>query len=971
VPDQPDQPEREPDRGPDRVTDRAPDLVPGHIIDRRTFLKGVGAATLAGAQLDHATAAEPNEPASPAPSGAGPSGAEPDQSSPLGPLGQPGPPSARPDRVVYRGEHLRAVAMPLGGIGAGSIALAGDGGLRQWQMVHNVNHLAHVPGSFFGVWARRPGAESVARVLQSAENYDDSRFQAPPRTSNDHLAPAESRRLLEALPGVKQIEYAGEYPMAELGYHDPQLPVEVSLTAYSPFIPLNAKDSGLPAIVFEFRLKNPGTQPVAASVLATQQNFVGWDGGSAIEGVEYFAYGGNRNTLERSVGLTAIDMENPRLPGGFPFQGRVALAALDDDATFVTQWDHTRLLWDDFAEDGRLENTEGAASSQDGRTWNGALAVQVELKPGEERTVTFVLAWYFPNRYVNWDQSGMTVADRKSRLWLGVMYSNWFKSAMDAARYVAQNHERLARETRLFRDTFYDSTLPYALLDAVSSQASIIRTPTGIWLEDGGFHGFEGCCGASTGHCGGSGCCPLNCTHVWGYEQSLAHLFPELERTMRRTDWEVQQSPEGYVFTRTALPAYLPRPWEMKTPVEERVALDGMISTVLKTYREYRQGGGREWLLRYWPNVKRCVDYTQRTFDPGARGVIEGEQYNTYDISIYGLNTFIGGYYLAALRAAEEMGGIAGDEATARRYHQIYEQGRQTLASELWNGEYYVQKVDMEKYPKYEYGPGCLSDQLLGQWWAHQLDLGYILPPEQVATAALSIARYNWRDNFRGFKQDPRPFASDDDPGLLICSWPKGGRPAVPTLYSDEIWTGMEYQVAALLIQEGHFEAALKIVLGTRRRYDGRQRSPWNDIECGDHYARAMSSWSMLEAASGQRTSAPDGFLAFAPRSTPERFRSFFISAEGWGTFDQTTSEGPATAALHVAYGQVRLRAIELALAVGSADAIRRVSGSLNGQPVEIESRAPGPSGQAGKTVRLEPSAELVLKAGDTLRVSL
>lgn len=913
-------------------------------IDRRTFLKGVGAgaaASLAGTRVQAKSTPEAPPPAA-------------DPAAP--------PASARPDRVVYRGEHLRAVAMPLGGIGTGVIALAGDGGLRQWQVVHNVDHLAHVPHSFFGVWARPANGAALARVLQSAETYDQSAFQAPP-TTNDHVVPPESRRLLAALPGVKSLDFAGEYPIAEIHYHDSALPIAVALEAWSPFIPLDAKSSGFPAIVFDFTLRNSGTAPVAASVLATLQNFVGWDGHSPIEGVEYFAYGSNRNTLERSTGLTAVEMSNPRLPARFPFQGRLALAALSEGASYVTQWDNLELLWADFADDGRLADTEGEAPSAEGRTWNSALAAPVTLKPGEEARVAFILAWYFPNRYQNWGQSSMTVGDRKSQFWLGVRYATWYKSALEVVRDVAQELPRLSEQTHLWRDTFYDSSLPYVLLDAVSSQASIIRTPTGIWLEDGDFHGFEGCCGASTGHCAGEGCCPLNCTHVWGYEQALARLFPELERTMRHNDWDVQQAPEGYVFTRTALPTYLPRPWEMKTPVGERVALDGMISTVLKTYREYRQGAGRDWLLKYWPNVKRCMKYVARTFDPEARGVIEGEQFNTYDISIYGLNTFIGTYYLAALRAAEEIARLAGDESSAGRYHAVYERGRATLASELWNGEYYVQKVDMEKYPKYEYGQGCLADQLLGQWWAHQLDLGYILPEEQVKGAVRSIARYNWRESFAGFKQDPRVFASEHDQGLLICSWPKGGRPAVPTLYSDEVWTGIEYQVAALLIQEGMFDEALKIVRGTRARYDGRERSPWNDVECGDHYARAMSSWSMLEAASGQRTNAAEGYLAFAPRPAPEHFRSFFISAEGWGTFDQKTSGASQVNTLRPAYGRVRLRRLELAYQAGGNP--RQATASVDGQALSLRANV------SDKTVRLEASPEIELKAGDTLRVEI
>ncbi len=862
--------------------------------------------------------------------------------------------------------------MPLGGIGTGSIALAGDGGLRQWQIVHNVNHLAHVPHSFFAFWGKVEDGPGVARVLQSSALYDQSNFK-PPATSNDHVVPGESRKLLERLPGVKEIEFAGEYPIAEIRYLDPALPAEVSLEAYSPFVPLNSKDSGLPVIVFEFKVKNAGARALTASLLATLQNLVGWDGQSPIVGVENFAYGFNRNTLQRSAGLTAIEMSNPRLPEDFPFQGRLALAAFTDqsaartgsatEATYTTQWDNLELLWNDFSDDGELANREGEESSAAGRTWNGALAVPLTLKPGEEKSVIFLLAWHFPNRYLNWSQSFMTIEDKKSKFWLGTMYANWFGSALEVVHHLRDKLSRLREETKRFRDTFYDSTLPYVLLNCLSSQTSIIRTPTCIWVQDGHLHGFEGCCGASTDHCSASGCCPLNCTHVWGYEQTLSRLFPDLERTMRHTDFNVQQHASGYVFTRTALPFYLPRPWEMKTPVEEKVALDGMISTALKTYREYRRGAGREWLVTLWPRIKKLMEYTMTTFDANSDGLIEGEQYNTYDISVYGVNSFIGSLYLAALRAAEEMGRVVGDEAAAQQYRTVYEKGRANLPHELWNEEYYIQKVDLEKYPKNQYGIGCHSDQLLGQWWAHQLGLGYILPQDQVRSALRSIVKYNWRKNLSTFKQQPRIFASQRDQGLLICTWPKGGRPEVPTLYSDEVWTGIEYEVAGLLLYEGMVEEALNIVRATRARYDGRERSPWNDVECGDHYARAMSSWALLEAIGGQRYNAAEGFLAFAPQTTPENFRCLFITADGWGTFDHKVSGRSQVNSLVAAYGQVKLRTLELDFQAHGTPRVASVF--LNGRSRAVNSHF------AGKTVRLESDQELQLNPGESLRVEI
>ena len=907
-------------------------------IDRRTFLKNVsaGAATLANASV---LAAQPS-PAQPPSADA------------------PAPSPRRTERIVYRGEKLRAVAMPLGGIGTGSIALAGDGGLRQWQIVHNVNHLAHVPHSFFGFWARTEGSPSVARVLQSSALYDQSNFQ-PPVTSNDHVVPAESRRLLEQLPGVKELEFAGEYPIAQIRYLDTDLPAEVSLEAYSPFIPLNAKDSGLPVIVFEFKVKNPGSRPLRASLLATLQNLVGWDGQSPIVGVENFAYGSNRNMLARARGIRAIELSNPRLPDDFPFQGRLVLAALSENASYLTQWDNLESLWKDFSEEGELANREGEEPSALGRTWNSALAVPLELQPGEAKSAAFLIAWFFPNRYVTWSQPALTIEDKKTKFWLGTMYGNWFKGPLEVSYYVRENFERLTQETRRYRIALYDSTLPFELLDSVSSQVSIIRTPTCIWIEDGHLHGFEGCCGASTTHCGISGCCPLNCTHVWNYEQSLSRLFPDLERTMRHTDLEIQQHPSGYIPHRTILPFYLPRNWGRKIGGPENPALDGMLGTVLKTYREYRQGAGEEWLSRLWPRVKKLMEYVMNTLDPDGEGVIRGEQPNTYDISIYGPNAFIGSLYLAALRAAEEMARRTGDRRMAERYRQVYEKGRVNLPREIWNGEYYVQKVDLVKHVEHQYGLGCHADQLLGQWWAHQLDLGYLLPEDQVRTTLDSVLKYNWREDFAGFQQEPRAFASEHDKGLLICTWPKGGRPKVPTLYSDEVWTGIEYEVAGLLLYEGRDEDAMKILRGVRARYDGRERSPWNDIECGDHYARAMSSWTLLEAAAGQRYNAAEEFLAFAPNTTPENFRCFFITAAGWGTFDQRISQSAQVETLSARYGRVSLRALEFACG-GKAT---KASAMLNGKALPLTSSF------IAKGARLEASPAIVLNAGDSLQV--
>ncbi len=856
--------------------------------------------------------------------------------------------------------------MPMGGIGTGTVSICGDGSLRQWEIVNQVNHQGYVPQSFFAVWAKPLRGKAVAKVLQSPP-LEDEDF-TPAASVSDHIVPDELRELMDDLPGVEAVEFVGEYPIAQLTYKDDALPVEVKCECFSPFVPLNEKDSGLPAIVFIFSANNPTEQTVNVSFLATLQNFVGWDNVSLIRENENFGYGGNRNTVLHLNGLTAIEMRNDRLPNDAPTWGTVCLATTNAGATYLADWEELESLWDDFTRDGRLSNAAAGQPSPTWETWNGALCVSLTVEPRTTQDAKLLLCWHFPNRIVNWGQPGGIIKDQKSKFYLGNAYNNHFGSAAAVAEYVRDNFERLADETRKFRDTFYDSTLPYPLLDAVTSQASIIRTPTGMWIEDGTYHAFEGCNGASTGGADRvGGCCPLNCTHVWNYEMSLAALFPALERTMRRTDLLVQMREDGSIPHRTIVPEYLPRLWgDIGGPRHH--ALDGMLGTILKTYREFRKCGDVEWLKSVAQPTAKLMDYIMRTFDAQGDGVIRGEQPNTYDIHTYGSNTFIGTLYLAALRAMEEMSKIVA-QTDSLRYRERFEMGRENYDKLCWNGEYFINNFDAPGEPPETYnkrncwGTGCHADQLLGQWWAHELGLGYVLPEAHVKAALQAIMRYNFREGFVGFKHAPRQFASEHDRGLLICTWPQGGRPEVPILYCDEVWTGIEYAVAALMLWEGFAEDALKIVEAVRDRYDGRERNPWNEVECGDHYARAMSSWTLLSAASGFRYDARAASMSFAPRTSGE-FKSFFIAADGWGTFAQRTTTRRQTATLEVKHGTLTLKQLTLRRARKSRGAIE-VAATVAGKKAAAKVKA------EGNDVRIEFRRPVTVRAGERVEVSL
>jgi len=331
----------------------------------------------------------------------------------------------------------------------------------------------------------------------------------------------------------------------------------------------------------------------------------------------------------------------------------------------------------------------------------GSVGVRVLLEPGGRVEVPFLVAWHFPNFVNYWNPETRGTS-------LHPFYSSRFKDAWEVAQYVARNYGRLLGETRSFQRALFSSTLPDHVLDAISSQASILRTNTLQWYSDGTVHAFEGCNDRS-------GCCHGTCTHVWNYEQTLAFLFPQLERDMRVTDF-LDTDEDGHMNFRHVMPRGVAR-------VRGKPAADGQMGTVMKLYREWRLSGDMDFLRRLWPKAKKALEFAWKEWDRDRDGVMEGVQHNTYDVEFIGPNPMTGLLYLGALRAGEEMARALGDREAARKFREVYEGGREKLDRTLWDGEYYIQKYDGA--PKYQFGSGCLSDQMLGQWWAHILDLGY------------------------------------------------------------------------------------------------------------------------------------------------------------------------------------------------------------------------------------------------------
>lgn len=792
---------------------------------------------------------------------------------------------------LYRGRQLDQIAFPLGGIGTGSIALGGWGQLRDFEIFNRPHKGLMFDYTFFTLHLRTADGTSVTRVLQGpvgGDNYTDDGSGTPKRLSGG------------GLPRFRHAVFEGAFPFARLYLDDPTVPLQVTLEAYNPFIPLNPDDSGLPIAMFHFLLHNPNDAPVEVVLFANLENKLGYPlvGGGVIE-------------VYSSARLRGLKMWTRKHPPDSPRYGTLALVTPHDRVQVQTHW--LRAGWfdalDDFwrqASSGQLRENEQTAYREEG-TDIGSIALLTTVLPGQEVRLPIWIVWHIPNFEMYWSP-----AEQKP-IWKNY-YAIQYADAIAVAEYVAQNQERLEEDTRAFAHALWSSTLPEAVLDAVASQISILKTNTCLRLPDGTFYGFEGC-GVQYG------CCEGTCTHVWNYAQALPYLFPSLERSVREKDYAINLHADGHMTFRMPLPlGTIPEPTFY-------AAADGQMGGVMKVYRDWQICGNDEWLKALWPSVKLALEYAWREWDKDKDGVMEGVQHNTYDIEFHGPNTMIGTFYLGALRAAEEIARYLGEIDKAEEYRRVYESGREWTDKNLFNGEYYIQQVRPASpqmstdplspdFPRYQCGVGCLSDQLIGQWYARMLRLGDLLDVEHVRRALQSIFRYNWKSELWEHANPQRVYALNDEAGLLLATWPHGGRPLFPFPYSDEVWTGLEYQVASLLIYEGFLEEGLAIVKGARDRYTGERRNPWNEIECGNHYARAMASYALLLALSGFFYSAPKRLLYFEPRIYADHFSCFFSVDSGWGVLRQSAGAGYRRVEVQVYRGVLRLQEVQLGIAM-------------------------------------------------------
>ncbi len=775
----------------------------------------------------------------------------------------------------YEGSNLNRVAFPIGGIGAGMFCLEGTGAVSHMS-VRGTLQFFNEPCTFAAISVK--GETNTARVLEGP--VADWKIFGAARTGNGASGASFG------LPRFKKASFLARFPFGTVELEDPTVPLEVSLTGWSPFIPGDAANSSLPLGALEYTFKNPGRSAVEAVFSYNTKNFMAMGSeGNEVLPIENGFILHQRGTEAR-----------PAAEG--------ALAVFVDDEGAVVDhcwfkggwWDAVTLAWKNIQE-ARLRGNPPVEGASPG----ASLFVPLTIAPGEEKTVRVMLAWYVPLTDLRYGRdpegtsptaTGEECCDSPyHRPW----YAGRFADIREVAGYWRANYDDLRGKTEIFRDAFYDTTLPPEVIEAAAANLTILKSPTVLRQTDGRLWCFEGCSDDR-------GCCHGSCTHVWNYAQAIPHLFPELERTLRKTEFNESQDERGHQTFRSALP--------IRPVVHDfHAASDGQLGGIMKVHRDWRISGDTEWLGEIWPKVRQSLDYCIRTWDPRGKGILEEPHHNTYDIEYWGPDGHCGSFYLGALKAAVDMGTALGDDVSG--YRDLLEKGIAYTEGELYNGEYFIQKIQTEgldaKYegldyssngagykdivdllnregPKYQYGTGCLSDGVLGFWMAEVCGLGEIADIEKVRSHLAAVHRYNLKHDLSEFANPQRPaFAAGNEGGLLLCTWPRGGELALPFVYSNEVWTGIEYQVASHLMMVGLVDEGLEIVRVCRDRYDGAVRNPFNEYECGHWYARALSSYGLLQGLTGVRYDAVDKTLYISSRVGND-FRAFLATASGFGT---------------------------------------------------------------------------------------
>ena len=805
-------------------------------------------------------------------------------------------PSEWPVLTTYDSGHLQQVALPLGGIGTGTVSLGGRGEIRDWEIMNvpgkgNSTVTTGNDAPLFAIFTKMKDGGSATRLL-AGPLYPQEYLHYEGRPVNHH-----------GLPRFEEASFDAAYPFGQVKLSDPGMPVKVRIKGFNPLVPGDSESSGLPLAVLSYEVTNISGEALEVAVCGAIRNFIGkdgqdfridWKGDRIPVGAKH-----NRNEYRESEGLKGIYYYSEGVDPEDKAWGNLCLSTDSEggvtyrEFTTDNSWSNSMLdFWDDFSDDGLISNPVASIRHSVGNDQDpmGALSVKAVLKPGESRNFNFFLTWNFPNRKA-WSAEVV-----------GNYYSTLYPDSWESAQQFVPRIGELEKATLTFVNSFLSSSLPDVVKEAALYNLAVLRSQTVFRIRDGHMLGWEGV----MDHYGS---CPGSCTHVWNYEVATPFLFGDLAKTMRDVEFRYAMSPDGAMDFRANLPLG-------SVPDAGQTAADGQMGCIMKLYREWKLSGDDAFLSGYWPACKSALGFAwkEKGWDGNQDGVMEGSQHNTMDVNYFGPNPQMGFWYMGALRAAGEMAKAMKDKEFEKKCNELFLKGSAWIDANLFNGEYYEHKITdpqtfeflpegSDRIPPFQLGKGCLVDQLVGQYMAHICGLGYLGDKGHICKTLQSIMKYNFVDDFSDRFNNMRSYVMGHEAGLVMASWPKG-RLEVPFPYFPEAMTGFEYCAAVGMIYEGMTEDGLKCIKAIRDRFDGARRNPFDEPECGKHYARSMASWAAVLALSGFQYSGVDKTMSFTSR--PGKY--FWSNGYSFGLCEV----GTTSVRLEVLKGSVELKSLSL-----------------------------------------------------------
>jgi uncharacterized protein (DUF608 family) len=806
-------------------------------------------------------------------------------------------------------------------MGAGSIELRKDGQFYHWSIFNNYP-LGTGPVLDLPTYPRDTWQDSLLFFLIRYQ-VEGQAPQLKLLQLNDSLGEAAMDSVAYYYPwlsAVQQVEYAGRFPFAHLRFTDEAMPFEIELEAFSPFIPHDVKHSSLPGVYFNFSIKHTGSQPVDVLLLGTLRNLVGY------ETLDKYFIG----DIQPGKDHVYMDFSAGGMQGDEPSFGHMGLASLSADSSWYCGWEHRhpyyeRLLAEKDLPNVNVTDNRNKTDPETGKTYGnfsfrtqdqrhfGSIGCAHRFTAAEQTWQhSFALTWHFPNAYgsINLPKDQQSAVRDMPRGYdnqqqrttnQGHYYAKFFADAQAVAAYLTEHQADLSQRSRQFVADLYASDLPQFLLDQLNSQLNTFATSSTL-TQAGKFAIREG----------------LTAEKSWGPNATIdvslygsvpiTLLFPTLARDMLRAHRDLQQ-PSGEI--NHGLGYDLDYTQNGTWGVYHRVDMPGnYLQLVL---RDAFWMNDRAYLEEMWPSLKKAADYLLTERDPDGDGMpdMDGIMCSYDNFPMYGLASYIQSQWLASLAGMVEAAKLLGDKTAEKQYRKLLTRGTKLMDQYLWNGEYYRLYHDYRGDKGQD--EGCLSDQLIGQWLAHQMGLGYLLDQEHVQSALRSVLERCGRETF-----------------LCNCAWPE--HPDYYPMHETDLWvdqantpwTGVELGFVSFLLYEGMYDQAMDLLrkVDTRYRKNGLY---WDHQEFGGHYYRSMSAWAILGGLLG--LSLRMGVMRVAPVIPKKQFRVFFAWPQGTGHFVQDGQR----LAIEVRSGSLTLEAFQLKQAPGNPTVL------LDEQPVPAE----------------------------------